>query len=364
MTKLFWRVFLLFWLTLLLTISLVRLTFIWQNDEDWRPGMRPPPPGVLQKPMTRSEPPLHRHPIFHLTLLLISSAIFSLLLARYIVSPIRQLKQALAELAGHRWQTRLDQRLISRRDEFGSLSRNFNHMATQASNAIASQQRLLHDVSHELRSPLARMQILTGLAAQSPADAMLAISRIEQETEKLNELVDEILTFSRLDSGGAAPQLTQVDLADLLKVLVDDAQLEAQALHKTIFLHLAEVPLITADPDLLCRAIENVLRNAIKFSPAYSEITLRLCQKHHSVKLEIADQGPGVPEALQDKLFTPFFRANSSFSGVGLGLSIAKRAIDSCGGSINAYNLWQQQRISGFVVCIKFPISSSAIQLE
>lgn len=361
MTKLFWRVFLLFWLTLLLTISLVRLTFVWQNDADWRPGMRPPPHGLIQ---SAPSPPLYRHPVFHLTLMLISSAIFSLLLARYIVSPIRQLKQALAELAANRWQTRLDLNLTSRRDEFGSLSRNFNHMATQASNAIASQQRLLHDVSHELRSPLARMQILTGLAAQSPADAMQAISRIEQETEKLNELVDEILTFSRLDSGAAAPHLIEVDIADLLKVLVDDTQLEAQAQHKTIFLQLTEVALISANPDLLCRAIENVLRNAIKFSPPCSEITVRLRQTHNAVLLEIADQGPGVPEALQDKLFTPFFRANSSFSGVGLGLSIAKRAIDSCGGSISAHNLSGQQHISGFVVCIKFPLSSSAIQLQ
>lgn len=362
MTKLFWRVFLLFWLTLLLTISLVRLTFVWQNDTDWRPGMGPPPPGMMQPAFT--PPPLHRHPVFHLALLLTSSAIFSWLLARYIVAPIRQLKQALAELADNRWQTRLDQRLTSRRDEFGSLSRNFNHMAAQASDAIASQQRLLHDVSHELRSPLARMQILTGLAAQSPADAMQAISRIEQETGKLNELVDEILTFSRLDSGAAAPQLTQVDIAELLTILVEDAQLEAQALHKTIFLQQAEVSLISADPDLLCRAIENVMRNAIKFSPPYSEITLRLRQTSNVVLLEIADQGPGVPDALQDKLFTPFFRANSSFSGVGLGLSIAKRAIDSCGGSISAHNLRQQHAITGFVVCIKFLQSSSSIQLH
>ena len=117
--------------------------------------------------------PFWRRPLFHFAMIIISSILFSAILAKHIVTPIRQLKKALAELAQNRWQTQLGTELTGRRDEFGSVSTKFNLMASQAAEAIASQQRLLHDVSHELRSPLARMQILAGLATQSPNDTSL-----------------------------------------------------------------------------------------------------------------------------------------------------------------------------------------------
>lgn len=364
MQRLFWRFFLVFWATLLMAIMLVRLTFVWQDDLHMRPPgfTMQPPHAELNMPPERMPPPFWRRPWLHLLLLLSASVVFSWLLARYIARPVQQLKQALAGLASNKWQTQLGPELTARRDEFGSLSTNFNKMAAQAAEAIASQRRLLHDVSHELRSPLARIQILSGLAGQSPADTELLIPKIEQEVTKLDLLVAKILTFSKLEDGTAEPEHIDVDLTDLVESICEDARLEAGASQKSLWLQLSPVANIKGDPSLLYSAIENVIRNAVKYTPAYSEVSVSLQQHGQQLSLQVCDQGPGVPEQHLDRLFTPFFRAHSSHNGIGLGLSIAKRVIEACEGSITVNNIVHNGAIAGFKVVITFSVSSWSVQ--
>ncbi len=311
-----------------------------------RPGLTAPPPPL----------PFWLHPLFRLVVILLASLLFSMLLARYISRPVQQLKQALSGLAANQWQTQLNEDLTRRQDEFGDLSRRFNQMASGVSAAIESQRRLLHDVSHELRSPLARMQILTGLAAQSPESAMQVLEKVEQETARLNQLVDEILTFSRLESGNIPLQPVEVNLRELLLSICHDARLEADSQHKSLWVELAETAAVYGDPSLLYRACENIIRNAVKFTAEYTEVSITLQQQGNKIMLHVKDQGPGVPENAQEKLFTPFFRAHSSYQGVGLGLSIAKRATEACGGSISVQNIYHQQKISGFHVTLTFQV--------
>lgn len=365
MQRLFWRFFLVFWATLLMAIMLVRLTFVWQDDLHMRPpgfAMQPPHAELNMPPERMPPPPFWRRPWLHLLLLLSASVIFSWLLARYIARPVQQLKQALAGLASNKWQTQLGPELTARRDEFGSLSTNFNKMAAQAAEAIASQRRLLHDVSHELRSPLARIQILSGLAGQSPADAELMVAKIEQEVTKLDLLVAKILTFSKLEDGTAEPEHIEVDLAELVESICEDARLEAGASQKSLWLQLSPVANMKGDPSLLYSAIENVIRNAVKYTPAYSEVSVSLQQHGQQLRLQVCDQGQGVPEQHLDRLFTPFFRAHSSHNGIGLGLSIAKRVIEACGGSITVNNIVHNSAIAGFKVVITFSVGSWSVQ--
>ncbi|HEX5793117.1 MAG TPA: HAMP domain-containing sensor histidine kinase [Rheinheimera sp.] len=372
MQQLFWRFFLVFWATLLMAIVLVRLTFVWQDDGQIRRPLFPAgqhadfaAPADNLPPRYRAvhpAPPFWRHPLLHLTLLFGASLVFSWLLARYIAAPVQQLKLALAGLAANKWQTQLGPPLTTRRDEFGSLSTHFNQMAAQAAEAIASQRRLLHDVSHELRSPLARIQILTGLASQSPADAALVLDKIEQEVTKLDALVAEILTFSRLEDGSVKPENIAINLAELVASICEDARLEASNSQKSLCLQLDPVANIQGDPSLLYSAIENVIRNAVKYTPAYSEVSVNLQQQGQLLTLQVCDQGPGVPSQHLARLFTPFFRAHSNHSGIGLGLSIAKRAVEACGGRIVASNMVQNNKISGFKVVITLPADSSAVQ--
>ncbi|HEY0921193.1 sensor histidine kinase [Rheinheimera pacifica] len=390
MHQLFWRFFLVFWATLLMAVILVRLTFTWDNTPRFLPSENMLPAGAvffatpsipatpliaahninpsdLSKSIDISRlpaPPFWRHPLLHLSVLLAASILFSWVLARNIAAPVRQLKQALAGLAANNWRTQLGPELITRRDEFGSLSRNFNQMAGQAAEAIASQRRLLHDVSHELRSPLARMQILTGLAAQSPSYTAMAMEKIEQEATKLDELVTEILTFSRLESGAVCAEHIDINLAELVASVCDDARLEADSSNKSLWLHLENVPLIKGDPSLLYSAIENVIRNAVKYTPPYSEVSVCLRQHQHQLSLQVRDQGPGVPPQYLSKLFTPFFRAQSSHNGIGLGLSIAKRAAEACNGSIAVANIMTNNEITGFSVVISLPLNSSVTQVQ
>ncbi|RVU31953.1 HAMP domain-containing protein [Rheinheimera riviphila] len=291
--------------------------------------------GVMRRPPT---PPFWFHPSFILISIVLTSMASSLVLAWYFASPVRQLRQALGALPKEQWRTQLSGKITSRKDEFGELARSFNLMAQSVYLAILSQRRLLHDVSHELRSPLARLQILIGLARQTPSEQESALAKVETEAARLDELVGEILTFSRLESGEVNFQLQEVDLTELLESICDDGQLEAAAQHK--HLQLAELPqiLVSADAELLYRALENVIRNAIKYTAEDSLVLVRALVLDQSVRVLVDDDGCGLPPEQLPLIFNPFFRSHSTGSGVGLGLSIAQRAISACGGTINAEN--------------------------
>lgn len=374
MIRLFWRFFIVFWLIQLLAFTAIALSFRFSSSDlpnangphreaPWRvlPPPAPmhetaarPPFSFEQRP--RFKPPFWRHPLFHLGAIFVASILFSAILARYVSAPIAKLKHGLDQVAANNWQTQLSNRLTTRHDEFGSLSRSFNQMAQNVDAAVTSQRRLLHDVSHELRSPLARLQILAGLAKQSAASAAYAAPRIEQETQKLEELVEEILTFSKLDSGITPIQTIAVSIADLLSSICEDAQLEASEQQKVVKLSIESEHTVLADPALVYRALENVIRNAVKFTRPATEILVKLYVEGEALNIMVEDHGPGVPTAQLSKLFSPFFKAHSTHSGIGLGLSIAKRAVEHCSGNIQAENRVSEQQIIGFAVCLSFPL--------
>ncbi len=315
--------------------------------------------GHLAGPRRPQSPPFWFHPSFIFISIVLTSMGASLLLAWYFAAPVRQLRQALSALPKEQWRTQLSGNITSRKDEFGGLARSFNQMAQSVYLAILSQRRLLHDVSHELRSPLARLQILIGLARQTPADQDAALVKVEAEAARLDQLVGEILTFSRLESGEVSFQLQEVDLTELLESICDDGQLEAAAQHK--HLQLAELPKIVvyADAELIYRALENVIRNAIKYTAADSLVLVRAVVLDHKVRVLVDDDGAGLPAEQLPLIFNPFFRSHSSGDGVGLGLSIAQRAIKACGGSISAENRFQNNgERCGLRICIELPLDT------
>jgi len=316
---------------------------------------RPPEDGG---PPARFKPPFWWHPLFLFSAVVLTSLGVSLALAWYFASPVRQLKLALQSLAKDRWLTQLGPAVTGRGDEFGALARSFNLMAQSVEQAIGGQQRLLHDVSHELRSPLARLQLLVALGRQTPEETPMLLDKVEAETVKLDRLVGEILTFSRLDSGAMPVTQYPIDLVELIESVVDNSQLEADAKAVQIQTHLPTEMVLNLDPELVARAVENLLRNAVKFSPNGGSVEVQLVTQQGCVCLSIVDQGPGVDEADLVRLGLPFFRANPQQPGVGLGLSIAVRAIESCAGRLELSNKYNQQgQRSGF--CARIHLHTS-----
>jgi two-component system OmpR family sensor kinase len=293
----------------------------------------------------RSAPP---QPGFAIAIGLLASLAFSALLAAYLVRPIRHLRRAFADAAEGRLDTRVAPLMGSRRDEIAGLGEDFDRMAERLQKLISSQRRLLHDVSHELRSPLARLQAAAGLARQDPARTAAMLDRIERDTQRLDTLVGELLTLARLeaDAGNAARQ--PADLGELLHEVVDDARFEAQASGRDVLLEGADapVPIARAHPEWLQRAFENVIRNAVRHTPEGSAVRVRLRQEHAPdprepgtrIVITVADEGSGVPPEQLESIFEPFQRGGASTDGHGLGLAIARHALAAHHGSISAAN--------------------------
>lgn len=273
---------------------------------------------------------------------IILSFISSFLLAWYFAKPIRSLRLACRLLAAGDLTQRVAQAMGGRRDELADLGHDFDEMATQLQNLMSSQRRLLHDVSHELRSPLARLQVSIGLARQQPERFNETLDRIEHEAARLDKLVGEVLTLSRLESG--VPQVLDeyLDILELLDTVVDDARFEAHALNRRVAFHsdIEGGLIIQAHGELLYRAIENVVRNAIHHTAPETLVTLSVYRDSACLHITVDDQGNGVPEAELHTIFEAFQRSNVSQArhGYGLGLAIARRAIESHGGQIRAMN--------------------------
>ena len=332
-----------------------------QARQSWELRMQQAPAEAnagLPKPPVRT-PPFWFHPLFLLVSIVVASMASSFLLAWYFAAPVRQLHQALSDLPQQQWRTQLGPAITERRDEFGALGRSFNQMAQSVYKAILSQRRLLHDVSHELRSPLARLQILIGLVRQNPADLAAALSKVEAEAARLDQLVGEILTFSRLESGEVQLQMHPVALNELLESICDDAQLEAAAKQKQLQLTAVPSIVVMGDAEMLYRALENVIRNAIKYTGPDALVLVHCFVDAGSnrVRVQVDDDGPGVAPEQLNLLFNPFFRNHSNSDGVGLGLSIAKRAVEACAGHIFAENrVDHQHQVLGLRVVIELPL--------
>lgn len=289
---------------------------------------------------------------------LVASLVFSAGLAWYLARPVRHLRAASRRLADGALETRVGPVLGGRRDEIADLGRDFDHMAARLQALVGAQRRLLHDVSHELRSPLARLQVAVGLARQQPARVEAALERIEREAARLDSLVGELLTLSRLEAGVTGAPFEALDAGELLEEVAADARFEAEAAGCRVALRLPGALTVRGHAELLRRAFENVLRNAVKYAGRGTEIEATAARDASGVTLTVCDRGPGVPEADLARLFEPFYRAESGTerAGYGLGLAIARRAVEAHGGAIRAAN----RAGGGLCVEIRLPVAADS----
>ena len=280
-------------------------------------------------------------------------------LAWYVAKPVRSLRSAFNAVAGGNLDTRVAPAIGGRQDELADLGRDFDRMTDRLQTSMHGQRRLLHDVSHEMRSPLARLQAAAGLIRLKYGAADPAIERIEDEIVRIDRLVGDLLKLSRIEAGELAGQEEPVDLRELVREVVDDANFEAQSSGRSV-VWTAETPgVLRGRPEMLHGAIENVVRNALKHAPQSPEIRVETSlQKPGRYVLRVLDGGPGIPEAEIEGIFTPFFRGTEAppRDGYGLGLAIARRSVEAHGGRIEARN-----RVGGGLeVVIELPLSADA----
>jgi two-component system OmpR family sensor kinase len=294
-----------------------------------------------------------------LTGAIFASLVFGALLAWYFARPIRHLREAFAALSLGRLDTRVAPRMGRRRDEVADLGREFDGMAEQLQTLIAAQQSLLHDVSHELRSPLARLQAAIGLARQNPQKLGSSLERIESEAVRLDELVGHLLTLSRLGtrvSGESLGRSERIDLADLVGSIAEDARFEARASGRDVAFSAEAEVFAEVRVELLHRAVENVVRNAVKHTAAATtvEVDVRKSPSGHEAVVSVADRGPGVAETEMEAIFEPFYRGpeGQPGGGFGLGLAIARRAVEAHGGRVRARN----RSDDGLVIEMSLPL--------
>lgn len=306
-------------------------------------------------------PPEHHlfPPIVHLLLMSLLGTLFCYGLARYLTSPVTRLRKATREFAGGNLGARVGPTMGSRRDELVSLAADFDEMAEKIQQLIESQRRLLGDISHELRSPLARLNVALELARQrSGADATSALERIQREAELLNEMIGQLLALTRLESGASEIQKSEFDLAYLVREIVTDADFEAQARSRTAKLEAPEHCPMVGNEQLLRRAIENVIRNAVQYTAANTEVEVKLVCGDDTREITVRDHGAGVPEKELGEIFRPFYRVDEArdreAGGVGLGLAIAERAVRLHGGKVLATNAGT----GGLQVTITIPANS------
>ncbi|HQR35991.1 MAG TPA: ATP-binding protein [Blastocatellia bacterium] len=262
-------------------------------------------------------------------------------LARYLTKPIVALRAATQRLAGGDLSARVNE--TSRQDELADLGRDFNQMAERIEALMKSQQRLVGDVSHELRSPLARLSVALELARlKAGTVAAPELDRIERETGRLNELIGQLLTLAKLESGVSAQPMGTVALDELVKDVVTDAKFEATGRNREVNLLRCDQCRTDGSPELLRRAIENVIRNAVRYTLEGGAVEVTLERAGNQAVISVRDFGKGVPEASLDELFEPFYRVaearDRQTGGIGLGLAITKSAIQLHGGQVRAAN--------------------------
>jgi two-component system sensor histidine kinase CpxA len=286
--------------------------------------------------------------LFRLLVILVIGGIFCFWLARYLTTPLLKLRTTTNELAEGNLGARVANKLTKRRDEIGQLGRDFNGMAERLESMVKAQQRLLGDISHELRSPLARLGVALGLARQrSGAEANGALDRIEHESDNLNEMISQLLTLTRLESGTDSRKRTDVDLAALVRDVAEDADFEARSVNRSVQVVWTERCTIQGIEELLRSAVENVVRNAVRFTPEGTAVEVALQRQNGAsdrfAVISVRDRGKGVPDEALEEIFRPFYRAEDardrqSGGGTGLGLAITERAVRMHGGSVVAAN--------------------------
>lgn len=285
------------------------------------------------------------------------AAILCLTMARYLTRPIRELQTVARRIASGDLEARATPLLHNRTDELGDLATDVDLMAERVQGLIERQQTLLRDISHELRSPLARLNLSAELVNRGD---VTAASRMKSDIKRLEDLISELLTLSRIESARDTRR-DRVNLVQMVKQIVQDAAFEGQPLGKDIIQTGAEEMYVYADANLLQRCIENVVRNAVRHTPAHTTVEVGLeCDSTGTVPMAVIcviDEGPGVPVGALGHLFEPFYRVSESREsdgGSGLGLTISQRIVALHGGQIAATNRSE----GGLEVTIVFPIQS------
>lgn len=290
-----------------------------------------------------------------LALALVAVLLLSLLLSRLALRPLRELKDSAARLGAGDLQARPSSGLLARGDEFGDLARAFAGMGERIESLVQSHKQLLRDVSHELRSPLARLEVALELARQSAGSAAASeLDRIELEAHRLDALIGEILALARLEQGAMELAREPVDLARLVNDIIGDADFEARKQGRSLRCSASAGASIAGDPRWLKRALENVIRNALRHTPEGSAVEVELQSTASAIEIAIRDHGPGLPESSMEHLFKPFWRgaqASGSSDGFGLGMAIAREVIQAHDGEISASNAED----GGLIVRIRLP---------
>jgi two-component system sensor histidine kinase CpxA len=301
-------------------------------------------------------------PVPGLIIAVISSGLVCYVLAWFLTMPVVRLRAATRRLAAGDLSARAGAPNIRRRDEVAGLIRDFDTMAERLENLVKAQSRLLNDISHELRSPLARLNVALGLARQrSGPESASMLERIELEAGRLNELIGRLLTLARMEDGEQRVPATPVLLDDVVLSVAEDAEFEAQARHCHVRSEIPEGSWgVRGDASLLHSAVENVVRNAVRYTREGSIVEIHL-EKFESADgteavVRVMDCGDGVPPDALEKLFQPFYRLDDArgrqTGGVGLGLAITERAVRFHGGRVTASNRSE----GGLMVEIHLPL--------
>jgi two-component system sensor histidine kinase CpxA len=287
----------------------------------------------------------------------LTAGVLCYMLARYIVSPVLKLRAVTRQLTGGDLSARVGPLMGNRHDELADMGRDFDAMAARIEALLGAQARLLRDISHELRSPLARLGVAVDLLRKrTPPEAEAHLSRIEREAARLNEMIGQLLSLSRRETG--ADGARRIDLAALVREVSEDADFEARSRNCSVEISECDACETRGTPALLRSAFENVVRNAVRHAPEGTAVKVSLsCVKDSSeAVLRVRDEGPGVPEESLKDIFRPFYRVDDSRTretgGVGLGLAITERAVRLHAGTVDAANVDG----GGFVVEIRLPL--------
>jgi len=291
--------------------------------------------------------PASQFPLLRILIVILAASLVCVLLARHVASPIIQIRAAAVRLASGELSARVGPSVGRRGDEIGDLGRDFDKMATRLESLVNAQGRILADISHELRSPLARLNVAVGLARRSADEQTLtSLERIEREANRLDTLIGQLSTLTMLESGTRVRQQSSVDLTQLIEEIVADANYEANRT-AVVFTDAAQDPqmeILMGDRELLHSAIDNVVRNAVRYTAPDTvvDVLSSWSGDKRAVTITVRDHGPGIPESMLQDIFRPFFRIGESrdrkTGGVGLGLAIAEQAVRLHGGRITAMN--------------------------
>lgn len=265
----------------------------------------------------------------------------SLLLAWNLTRPMRLFREGFRQVSTGDLSVRLYPKMQRRHDELTTVAYDFDAMVERLDRLVKTREELLHDISHELRTPLARLQLATALARQNPENVEESLSRIDNEASKLDKMIGELLTLSRAEHGYLEGDQF-FDLTSLLEVVVADARFEAQVPQVEINVRYdAQADYtVQGNAEMIRRCIENILRNALRFSRSGQTISLVLTSAADWLTLTIADQGPGVEHEKLSSIFDPFVRVQSAQSGkgYGLGLAIVRKVVLAHQGEVRARN--------------------------